>query len=176
MAGLPDLLTIEEAARVIRVGRTKAYAMAREWRATGGRSGLPVVDFGHVLRVPRCQLEMIVGGPLTAEGVGGGARGNTGGRVPLQRAGFNPVRPARSRGLRRHEPRPLELLQPRTATSFPTPHPHSRSAAPPVRELTVAASLTSLRTSKPDLADTCQPFGQALLVVPVTVPAEVPGR
>lgn len=69
MAGLPDLLTIEEAARVIRVGRTKAYAMAREWRATGGRSGLPVVDFGHVLRVPRCQLELIVGGPLNAEGV-----------------------------------------------------------------------------------------------------------
>ena len=61
MAGLPDLLTIEEAARVIRVGRTKAYAMAREWRATGGRSGLPVVDFGHALRVPRCQLETIVG-------------------------------------------------------------------------------------------------------------------
>lgn len=66
MGGLPDLLTIEEAARVIRVGRTKAYAMAQEWRATGGRSGLPVVDFGHVLRVPLCQLEKLVGGPLTA--------------------------------------------------------------------------------------------------------------
>lgn len=66
MAGLPDLLTIEEAAKVIRVGRTKAYAMAREWRATGGRSGLPVIDFGHALRVPLCQLETIVGGPLTA--------------------------------------------------------------------------------------------------------------
>lgn len=65
MAGLPDLLTVEEAAEVIRVGRTKAYAMAREWRATGGRSGLPVIDFGHVLRVPRCQLETIVGGPLS---------------------------------------------------------------------------------------------------------------
>ncbi len=64
MADLPDLLTVEEAAEVIRVGRTKAYAMAREWRATGGRSGLPVIDFGHVLRVPRCQLETLVGGPL----------------------------------------------------------------------------------------------------------------
>lgn len=73
MAGLPDLLTIEEAARVIRVGRTKAYAMAREWRASGGRSGLPVVDFGHALRVPLCQLETIVGGPLTADGVGAAA-------------------------------------------------------------------------------------------------------
>jgi hypothetical protein len=65
MAGLADLLTVEEAARVIRVGRTKAYAMAREWRATGGRSGLPVIDFGNVLRVPLCQLEAMVGGPLT---------------------------------------------------------------------------------------------------------------
>ena len=26
--------------------------MAREWRDTGGRSGLPVVDLGNVLRVP----------------------------------------------------------------------------------------------------------------------------
>ncbi len=67
MAGLPELLTIEEAARVIRVGRTRAYAMAREWRETGGKSGLPVVDFGHALRVPLCQLETIVGGPLTTD-------------------------------------------------------------------------------------------------------------
>ena len=34
MAGLPDLLTVEEAARLIRVGRTKAYAMAQEWLAS----------------------------------------------------------------------------------------------------------------------------------------------
>ncbi len=68
MEGLPDLLTIEEAARVIRVGRTKAYAMAQEWRATGGQSGLPVVDFGHVLRVPLRQLEKIIGGPVTTPG------------------------------------------------------------------------------------------------------------
>jgi hypothetical protein len=64
MVPLPDLLTVEEAARLIRVGRTKAYAMAREWRDTGGRSGLPVVDFGHVLRVPRHALEQLVGAEL----------------------------------------------------------------------------------------------------------------
>ena len=62
---LPDLLTVEEAARLIRVGRTKAYAMAQEWRATGGRSGLPVADFGHVLRVPRRALEELIGAELT---------------------------------------------------------------------------------------------------------------
>jgi hypothetical protein len=66
MPGLPDLLTVEEAARVLRIGRTKAYAMAVEWRRTHGKTGLPVVDFGNALRVPRCQLEAIVGGPITS--------------------------------------------------------------------------------------------------------------
>ena len=61
----PALYTVEEAARVLRIGRTKAYAMTREWRATGGRSGLPVVDFGHVLRVPRAALEQLLGVDLT---------------------------------------------------------------------------------------------------------------
>lgn len=64
----PVLLTVEEAGAVLRVGRTKAYALARQWRATGGRSGLPVVDFGHVLRVPRCALEEMIGSALAAEG------------------------------------------------------------------------------------------------------------
>jgi hypothetical protein len=62
---VPDLLTVEEAARLARIGRTKAYAMAREWRDTGGRSGPPVVDFGHVLRVPRRALEALIGAELT---------------------------------------------------------------------------------------------------------------
>jgi hypothetical protein len=66
MTGLPDLLTVEEAARVLRIGRTKAYAMTVEWRRTDGKTGLPVVDFGNALRVPRCQLEAIVGGPITS--------------------------------------------------------------------------------------------------------------
>jgi hypothetical protein len=62
--GIPSMLTVEEAANFMRIGRTKAYALAQEWRATDGQSGLPVVDFGHVLRVPRCQLEAMIGGPL----------------------------------------------------------------------------------------------------------------
>jgi hypothetical protein len=65
VAEVPELLTVEEAARLARIGRTKAYAMAREWRDTGGRSGLPVVDFGHVLRVPRRALEALIGAELT---------------------------------------------------------------------------------------------------------------
>jgi hypothetical protein len=61
----PALLTVEEAAAVMRIGRTKAYAMAREWRATRGGSGLPVIDFGNTLRVPRHALEQVIGAPIT---------------------------------------------------------------------------------------------------------------
>ncbi len=62
---LPSLLTVEEAGTLLRIGRTKAYAMTREWRETGGRSGLPVIDLGHVLRVPRRALEELIGTELT---------------------------------------------------------------------------------------------------------------
>jgi hypothetical protein len=64
---VPVLLTVEEAGVLLRIGRTKAYAMAREWRETDGRSGLPVVDLGHVLRVPRRALEDLIGAELTTD-------------------------------------------------------------------------------------------------------------
>jgi hypothetical protein len=62
---VPDCLTVEEAARVLRVGRTSAYALARQWRDTGGRAGLPVVSFGTCLRVPTAALEHLLGRPIT---------------------------------------------------------------------------------------------------------------
>ena len=65
----PALYTVEEAAKLLRVGRTKAYALTREWRATGGRSGLPVVDFGNILRVPRAALEQMLGVDLAGTSV-----------------------------------------------------------------------------------------------------------
>jgi hypothetical protein len=65
MSEVPDLLTVEEAARYLRIGRTKAYAMTRQWRSSGGRAGLPVVDLDHVLRVPRSELEQVIGTKLT---------------------------------------------------------------------------------------------------------------
>lgn len=64
--GLPDLLTVEEAAVLLRIGRNKAYSLARQWRATNGRCGLPVVQFGHTLRVPRHALEQMLGVEFTA--------------------------------------------------------------------------------------------------------------
>ena len=53
----PDLLTVEEAARVLRIGRTNAYELVRRWLATGGAEGVPALRVGHLLRVPRHGLE-----------------------------------------------------------------------------------------------------------------------
>ena len=61
----PDFLTVEEVARIARIGRTTAYDIAREFEATAGASGLPVVRFGKQLRVPRYRLENWLGGPIT---------------------------------------------------------------------------------------------------------------
>lgn len=60
----PDLLTIEEAARVLRIGRTKAYAMSQEWRVTNGKSGIKVCELGGQLRVPKAWLEEQLGAPV----------------------------------------------------------------------------------------------------------------
>jgi hypothetical protein len=60
----PDFYTVEEAARVLRIGRGAAYTLARQWRTSGGREGLPVISLGKTLRVPRAALEKLCGGPL----------------------------------------------------------------------------------------------------------------
>lgn len=59
-----DFLTVEEAAAVLRIGRTAAYEATRRYRATGGAEGLPVYKVGGTLRVPRHKLEEIGGGPI----------------------------------------------------------------------------------------------------------------
>jgi hypothetical protein len=54
---LPDFLTIEEAAKVLRIGRGQAYELARVWRATNGAEGLPNVTFGSkTKRVPKTAI------------------------------------------------------------------------------------------------------------------------
>ncbi|HMR94332.1 MAG TPA: helix-turn-helix domain-containing protein [Microthrixaceae bacterium] len=60
----PSFLTVEEAARVLRIGRTAAYLLAKRWEATGGAEGMPVVRFGRPLRVPASELERLAGGPI----------------------------------------------------------------------------------------------------------------
>ena len=64
-AGWPDFLTVEQAAQIVRIGRTTAYGQARLYIATGGADGLPAIRIGNQLRVPRAQLERWHGGPLT---------------------------------------------------------------------------------------------------------------
>jgi hypothetical protein len=58
MLGVPatPLLTVDEAAGVLRIGRSLAYKLAGEYDATGGVSGLPVIRLGGCLRVPRWAL------------------------------------------------------------------------------------------------------------------------
>jgi Helix-turn-helix domain len=58
----PKVLTIEEAASLLRISRNAAYAAARQWRATGGGQGLPCIEIGRTLRVPRAGLDALLHG------------------------------------------------------------------------------------------------------------------
>jgi len=57
---IPALLTVLEAAAILRIGRTTAYQLAHEYRRTNGVSGLPVVRVGKQLRVPRDRLRHLI--------------------------------------------------------------------------------------------------------------------
>ncbi len=60
---LPEFLTVEEAAAVLRIGRTSTYLLTQRWRHTRGESGLPVQRLGRLLRVPRSAIERMVVSP-----------------------------------------------------------------------------------------------------------------
>lgn len=61
LAALPLMLTIGEAAEVLRFSRSSAYKLAGAWRTSGGASGLPTVRLGSRLLVRRVDLAAIVG-------------------------------------------------------------------------------------------------------------------
>jgi excisionase family DNA binding protein len=61
----PDTLTIEEVARVLRIGRSTAYKLVHEYDDTDGASGLPAKWVGGQRRVPRPLLEEFLGGSIT---------------------------------------------------------------------------------------------------------------
>jgi hypothetical protein len=66
---LPDVLTIHEAAEFMRVSPGVAYEMARRYRATKGREGLPVFMAGErMMRVSKLELVKYVGGTLRSDG------------------------------------------------------------------------------------------------------------
>lgn len=64
-SGPPDLLTVEEAASVLRIGRTAAYRLVREYLSSNGATGIPAVRYGKQIRVPRALLERDLGGPIS---------------------------------------------------------------------------------------------------------------
>ena len=61
----PDFLTVEEAAEVLRIGRTAAYQLTRRYLDTDGADGIPATRVGRQVRVPRLRLETMLGGPIT---------------------------------------------------------------------------------------------------------------
>ena len=109
---------------MLRIGRTKAYAMAREWRETGGRSGLPVVDFGNVLRVPRHALEELIGSPI----------------VGISAPGTEP------------DSDQPELKSPGEPAAMPTPVPPPEPRSEPRRTVSHARSSSATRTRRPRTA------------------------
>ena len=121
--GAPDFFTIEEAARILRIGRTAAYELAQKWRATEGRDGLPVVAFGRLLRVPRTALEALGGGPLA-----------TACTVTAEKPKPKPARssrlPPRPSRYRSHAPPGRTDVQPTTRARDRRPAARPRSPSP----------------------------------------------
>ena len=63
----PELLTVTEAAEVLRISRTTAYAEAKRYLITG--EGLPVIRVGRSLRAPRERLRRLIeGDPAAGDG------------------------------------------------------------------------------------------------------------
>ncbi len=61
---VPPFMTIEQAAKVLQLGRSKTYELSVEWERSGGASGLPFVWFGRQKRIPRAVLQRFVDATL----------------------------------------------------------------------------------------------------------------
>jgi excisionase family DNA binding protein len=58
---VPEMLTVTEAARILHVGRTAAYQMAKRWLETNGQEGIPARRVGRLIRIPSAELEQHLG-------------------------------------------------------------------------------------------------------------------
>ena len=56
LSDYPLLLTVEEAAGLLRVSRAHAYALVRRYFETDGHEGIPALRVGSCIRVPRWAL------------------------------------------------------------------------------------------------------------------------
>ena len=52
VAEVPQFLTVEQAGKLLQLGRSKTYELTVEWDRTAGRSGIPFVWFGNQKRIP----------------------------------------------------------------------------------------------------------------------------
>lgn len=62
---LPPFMTVEQAAKVLQLGRSKTYELTVEYECTAGRSGLPFVWLGRQKRIPRNALLRLMSVDLT---------------------------------------------------------------------------------------------------------------
>ena len=120
--------TVEEAADLLNIGRTAAYAAARKWRQTGGAEGIKVVSIGGSLRVPTPWLEELAGGPIDLEEFRAERAARAGGPAaaepapPALEVHTNPdpepdISPAKSTRARATRPAPqLDLFEPPAAS------------------------------------------------------------
>ena len=53
---LPPFLTVQQAAKVLQLGRSKKYELTVEYERSNGASGLPFVWLGQQKRIPRSAL------------------------------------------------------------------------------------------------------------------------
>jgi hypothetical protein len=52
----PEMLKVEEAAKLLRISRSSAYEGVAVFQTTKGSDGIPSVRIGHSLRVPKSLL------------------------------------------------------------------------------------------------------------------------
>jgi hypothetical protein len=104
----PEMLTVPEAARVLRIGRTLAYQLTSRF-LDGEPDGLPVVRLGNCLRVPRWALdELMHRSPIAPAEAASGAAEN-GPRVAA--AGEGRVSRPRARRVAKRGSAQLSLLE-----------------------------------------------------------------
>jgi excisionase family DNA binding protein len=61
---MPEMLRVEEAAKVLRIGRSAAYEAVAVFQATGGAEGIPAIRIGRSVRVPKRALLRWIDGQL----------------------------------------------------------------------------------------------------------------
>ena len=56
---LKEVLTVDEAAAILRIGRSLGYELANQYLLSGGMVGMPAYRLGSCIRVPRWALMVL---------------------------------------------------------------------------------------------------------------------